>query len=413
MSIQNVVSATNTDRAPHGIGPSSQAVAFSHYIHLAAQLGIDPHRGALVSGGVNEQAWQCFKNIRAIVDSIGHEMDDIVRITIFVRHITDLDAVDGAFKAFFPRYVPARTAIAVAALPMEALVQIEALVSHAAGTVPGAPQTAPLIKVARNTAAAPTSLLSTQTVAFSHYNNLSAQIGIDPQSRELVAGGIGQQTHQCFQNIRAILDSIGHRMADIVKITIHVRDVLEIDAATAVFTGLFASHRPALTAIAVPALPMQAAVQIEAVVAHGDGTPPQAPEDGRNIVIRARNTAAVPGNAGSHSVAFSHYNHLSAQAPIDPPSGAVVAAGVQAQLRQCLRHIEAVLHSTGHARGDLVKVNIYLMDMADLAEVDAACAEFFPDGVPARRVIGVAGLPGAALVHVDAVAANAEGTPPP
>ena len=131
----NAVKATQTQQAPKDLGLSSQTVAFSHYNNLSAQLPINPESGELIAGGVREQAHQCFKNIKAIVESVGHVMTDIVKITIYVRGIKDLDAVDAVYKSFFPTYVPARTPLAVATLPMDALVQIDALVSHGEGTI--------------------------------------------------------------------------------------------------------------------------------------------------------------------------------------------------------------------------------------------------------------------------------------
>ena len=129
MSGYNAVLARTTKNAPKGIGPYSQTVAFSHYNNLSAQLPIDPKSGKLVADGVKKQAEQCFKNIKTIVESIDHVMSDVVRITVFVKNIKDIDAVDEVYKTFFPTYVPTRTIVAVAALPMNALVQIEALVS--------------------------------------------------------------------------------------------------------------------------------------------------------------------------------------------------------------------------------------------------------------------------------------------
>lgn len=70
MSGYNAVLAKNTDNAPKGIGPYSQTVAFSHYNNFSAQLPVDPKSGKLVAGGVKEQAEQCFRNIKAILDSI-------------------------------------------------------------------------------------------------------------------------------------------------------------------------------------------------------------------------------------------------------------------------------------------------------------------------------------------------------
>ena len=411
MSDYNEVSARNTINAPKGIGPYSQAVAFSHYNNISAQLPIDPKSGEIVTGDVREQAERCFENIKAIVDNIGHVMDDIIRITVFVKNISDIDAVDGVFTTFFPNYVPARTTIAVAALPMNALVQIEALMSHGEGTIPNAPQAGDLIKVARNTDNAPKSSLSTQSVAFSHYNNISAQLPIDPKSGKIVAGGVKEQANQCLNNIKAILESIDHVMNDIVRITIFVKNISDIEGAKNVYTTFFPSYVPALTAIAVTALPLDALVQIEAVVSHGDGTPPQAPEDARNIVIKANNTGNAPKGPYSQTVAFSHYNHISAQLPLDPKTGEMVNGCVKEQVGQCLHNIKAIVESVGHVMRDVVKVNIFLKNIEDIYAVDEVYTAFFPGGVPARRTIGVLALPRDALVQIDAVVSNAEGTP--
>jgi len=138
MSGYNALSAKNLANAPQNIGPYSQTVAFSHYNNLSAQLPIDPKTGELVAGGAKEQAKQCFENIKAIVEGIDHVMDDVVKITIFAKTISALDCAKEAYKEFFPKYVPALTAVAVSALTMDALVQIEAVVSHGDGTPPQA-----------------------------------------------------------------------------------------------------------------------------------------------------------------------------------------------------------------------------------------------------------------------------------
>ncbi|MBM7601106.1 reactive intermediate/imine deaminase [Virgibacillus halotolerans] len=420
MSNYNAVSARNTENAPNGNGLYSQTVAFSHYNYLSAQLPLDPKTGKLVAGGIMEQAEQSFKNIKAIVDSIDHVMSDIVRITVFVKDIKDVDAVDEVYKTFFPTYVPSRTTVAVAALPMDALVQIEAVVSHGEGTIPNAPQAGDLIKLTNNTANAPTSSLSTQTVSFSHYNNLSAQLPIDPQTGRLVAGGVKEQTAQALKNIKAILESIDVPFDDIVKINIFLKNLSDTEAVNEVYTTFFpdsaiaraVAYVPARTTVAASALPMDALVQIEAVVSHGDGTPPQAVEDRHGIVIWANNTENAPKSSlSTQTVAFSHYNHLSAQLPLDPKTGELVAGGVKEQTEQSLKNIKAIVESIDHAMDDVVKVNIFLKNIADMDAVDEAYKTFFPGGVPARRTVGVSALPKDALVQIDVIVANAEGTP--
>ncbi|MEI8239650.1 MAG: Rid family detoxifying hydrolase [Actinomycetota bacterium] len=421
MSGYNAVLARNTQNAPTGIGPYSQTVAFSHYNNFSAQLPIDPRSGELVAGGVREQAEQCLRNIEAILDSINHVMSDIVRMSVFVTNIKDVDTVDKVCTTFFPSYVPTRTTVAVAALPLGALVQIEALVTNGEGTIPNAPQSGDLIKLTNNTPNAPTSSLSTQAVAFSHYNNLSAQLPIDPKSGRLVNGGVKEQTAQCLQNIKAILESIDVPFDDIVKITIFLKELADSAAVDEVYSTFFpdsaiartVGYVPARTTVAAVALPLGALVQIEAVVSHGDGTPPQLVEDRHGLITEPNNSENAPKSTlHTQTVAFSHYNHLSAQLPLDPNTGAVVAGGVKEQAKRCLENIKAIVESVDHTMDDVVKVNIFLKNIADIAAVDEIYTTFFSGGVPARRTVGVSSLLHDALIQMDVVVSNAEGTPP-
>lgn len=416
----NVVLARNTEAAPK-CPMASQTVAFSHYNNLSAQLPIDPATGELVAGGVKEQAVQCFANIKAVVESIDHVLNDIVRITIFVKDIRDMDAVDEAFAAFFPTYVPTRTVVAVADLPMGAAVQVEALLTNGEGTIPNAPQAGDLLKYTNNTANAPLSAVSTQTVAFSHYNNISAQLPINPVTGQVVEGGIKAQTAQCLKNIKAILTSVDVPFDDIVKITIFLKDLNDLDAVNEVYTTFFpdsaiaraVAYVPARTVVEAVDLPLHALVQVEAVVSHGDGTPPQAVEDRHGLILEANSIADAPKcKHCTQSVAFSHYNNISAQLGIDPATGALVEGGVKAQAVQTLKNIKAIIESVDHVMEDAVKINVYVKDLADMAAVDEAYAEFFPEGTPARRVVAVNNIVKGADVMIDAIFGNAEGTPP-
>ena len=420
MSNYNAVLARNTEKAPQS-SHHSQTVAFSHYNNFSAQLPIDPKTGKLVTGGIKEQAEQCFENIKAIINSIDHVMNDIVRITIFVTNIKDVDAVNEVYKTYFSSYLPTQTVVAVDALPMNALVQIEALVTNGEGTIPNAPQAGDLIKLTNNTNNAPISSLSTQTVAFSHYNNISAQLPIDPKTGRLVIGGVTEQARQCLKNIKAILESIDVPFDDIVKVTIFLKDFSDLEAVNEVYSTFFpdsaiaraVAYVPARTAVAVSDLPMGALVQIEAVVSHGDGTPPQAIEDRHGIIVEANNTENAPKcSLSTQTVAFSHYNNISAQLPIDPKTNEIVAGGVKEQTEQCLKNIKAIVESIDHVLEDTVKVNIFLKNIGDIAAVDEIYAKFFPGGTPARRIVGVSVLPKNALVQIDVIIANAEGTPP-
>ncbi len=410
MSANIVKVSGSTPSAPMD-STSSQTVAFSHYNNLSAQLPLDPQSGQIVDGDVKAQAKQCLSNIDAIVKSVGHTMDDVVKTTVFVKNISDVEAVDDAYVAFFNGDLPTRTVVAVADLPLDdALVQIDAVVSNGEGTPSQDPLD--LVKVSRNTPTAPTDSASSQTVAFSHYNNLSAQLPLDPRSGQIVDGDVKAQAKQCLTNIKAILESIDHTMDDVVKTTIFLTDIADIEAVNEVFAEFFPGYVPSRTVVNASALPLGASVQIETVVTHGDGTPPQLPEDTKLLVIEASNTVKVPAVPYSHTVAFSHYNHISGQLPVDPATGQIVTGGIEEQAGQCLTSIKAIVESVDHVMDDVVKLNIQVTNMSDIGAVNDVCATFFEGDLPAKTTVGVSAIPLDALVQIDAVVSNAEGTPP-
>lgn len=418
MSDPNVVVARNTDKAPVS-DLYSQTVAFSHYNNLSAQLPIDPATGAIVAGGAAEQAEQCFKNLKAIVESIGHDMNDIIRVSIFLADIMDLSAVEKVQASFFPTYQPARTVVAVDALPQGALVFIEALVDNGEGTQ-SVPQAGDLVKLTNNTHAAPYDAGSTQTVAFSHYNNITMQLPLDPGTGRPILGDVAAQTAQCLRNVKAILTSVDVPFDDIVKVTIFVKNLADASVVDEVYKTFFpdsgiaraVNYLPARTVVPVKDLPYHCDVAVEAVVSHGDGTPPQAIEDRHGLIIEACNTDAAPKCPyATQSVAFSHYNNISGQLPLDL-DGKLIDGTVAEQTAQCLAYVKAIIESVDHAVEDIVKVNVYLADIADLAAMNEAYVAFFGDHKPARKVVGCGELPFGARVMIDAIAGNWEGTPP-
>ncbi|KKF45517.1 RidA family protein [Streptococcus uberis] len=419
MSVNNEVLARNTELAPKTLG--SHTVAFSHYNNFSAQLPLDPKTGQLVEGGIREQAQQCFENLKAVIESIDHVLSDVVRLSIFVKDIQDVDTINLVQKEYFPTYAPSRTVVAVDDLPMQAKVQMDAIISNGEGTIPNAPQAGDLIKLTNNTYNAPVSALSTQTVAFSHYNNVTAQLPIDPKTGRLAIGGVKEQAIQCLKNIKAVLESIDVALDDVVKMTVYVTDLADLDAINEVYKTFLpdsgiaraVNYLPARTVVPVAALEMGALVQMEATVSHGDGTPPQAIEDRHGLIIEHFNTEKAPKcDYSSQTVAFSHYNHISAQLPLAVSTGDLVAGGVKEQAQQCFDHIQAIIESVDHVMADVVKINVYMTDLAAMASVEEVFSTVFAASKPALRFVGVSELPKGAMVQIDATVGNAEGTPP-
>ncbi|MCM3487567.1 Rid family detoxifying hydrolase, partial [Kocuria rosea] len=116
-----------------------------------------------------------------------------------------------------------------------------------------------------------------------------------------------------------------------------------------------------------------------------------------------RETVDAPGAPAavgpySHAVRDGDRLYLSGQAPFHPQTGQVVEGGIEAQARQVFANLAAVLEAAGSSFDDVLKVNVYLTDLADFQVVNAIYAEAFTEPFPARTTIGVAGLPLGAAV---------------
>jgi 2-iminobutanoate/2-iminopropanoate deaminase len=116
-----------TPNAPRAIGPYSQATRAGGLVFTAGQVGFDPSTGELVDGGIAEQTEQVLLNIRAILQASGLDMANVVKTTVFLVDMADFTAMNTAYAAAFGDHRPARSTVAVAALPRGARVEIEAI----------------------------------------------------------------------------------------------------------------------------------------------------------------------------------------------------------------------------------------------------------------------------------------------
>ena len=114
-----------TSKAPRAIGPYSQAVRVGRFVHTAGQIAINPETSQIVSGGVAEQAEQVMRNLQAVLEAAGTSLDNVVKTTIFLRYMKDFSVVNEVYGKYFGAGKPARSTVAVSALPLQALVEIE------------------------------------------------------------------------------------------------------------------------------------------------------------------------------------------------------------------------------------------------------------------------------------------------
>jgi len=116
-----------TDQAPAPVGVYSQGAVGNAMIFTAGQIPIDPVTGAWLNDSIETAARQVLKNVIAVVEAGGGSVDTILKLTVFLKDMKDFAAVNRIFTEFFPGDAPARSAVEVAALPKDALLEIEAV----------------------------------------------------------------------------------------------------------------------------------------------------------------------------------------------------------------------------------------------------------------------------------------------
>jgi 2-iminobutanoate/2-iminopropanoate deaminase len=117
-----------TDQAPRAIGPYSQAIRIGDLVFTAGQIPLNP-AGQLVEGDISVQARQALNNLKAILEAAGASMAAVVKTSVFLATMADFQAMNAVYAEFFPpdQKPPARSTVQVAALPLGALVEIEAI----------------------------------------------------------------------------------------------------------------------------------------------------------------------------------------------------------------------------------------------------------------------------------------------
>ncbi len=116
-----------TTAAPGAIGPYSQAIEANGFVFASGQIPLDPATGVFAIGGVEEQAEQALKNLKAVLAAAGCELSDVVKTTVFLTDMGDFAKVNAVYAKFFEAECPARSAVQVGALPKGALVEVEAI----------------------------------------------------------------------------------------------------------------------------------------------------------------------------------------------------------------------------------------------------------------------------------------------
>lgn len=117
----------STENAPSAIGPYSQAVKAGNMVFLSGQIPIDPETGIFVSQDISEQTEQVLKNLSAVLEAAGSNLNNVVKTTVFLADMNDFGAMNEVYGKFFAENKPARATVEAARLPRDARVEIECI----------------------------------------------------------------------------------------------------------------------------------------------------------------------------------------------------------------------------------------------------------------------------------------------
>jgi 2-iminobutanoate/2-iminopropanoate deaminase len=116
-----------TQKAPKAIGPYSQAIQAGNFLFLSGQIPLNPKTGELVKGDIQQQTQQVLENIKGILESQKLRMENVVKVTIFLKDIENFNQVNEVYATYFPSFPPSRSTVGVAKLPRDADIEIEAV----------------------------------------------------------------------------------------------------------------------------------------------------------------------------------------------------------------------------------------------------------------------------------------------
>jgi 2-iminobutanoate/2-iminopropanoate deaminase len=124
-----ILQAIHTEHAPKAVGAYSQAIRCAEMLYTSGQIGLNPTTGEMVADVVASQAKQVVKNLTAVIEEAGGNLNQIVKVTIFLEDMTDFAVVNQIYADWLGEHKPARSTVAVAALPLAAKVEMDCVVA--------------------------------------------------------------------------------------------------------------------------------------------------------------------------------------------------------------------------------------------------------------------------------------------
>lgn len=361
-----------TETAPARPGLISPGVMVGDVLFQAGQGSRDPKTGQHPEG-FEAQVKQALENLGAVLQAAGLDFSHVVKANVYLTDIKNFSRMNDVYRTYFKSDPPARTTIAVPALPGDSHVEITFIASRNRREVIRPDGLKPIVN-------APYSM----GVMAGDTLYLSGQGSVDPKTGQLVQGPIEAHVKQTLENCGAILKAAGMDFSNVVTANVFLSDMGNFEKMNQVYRSYFKADPPSRTTVGVAALPGETPVEIT-FVAHREAKKAITPE------------GVKPSANFSQAIQAGGFLY---------PAGKVGSGdGIEAQTKSAMEGLGAVLKAGGRDFSDVVEAKVYLTDISDYSKMNEVYRSFFKTDPPARTCIAISKLVGTAKVEITLIAA--------
>jgi reactive intermediate/imine deaminase len=362
---------------PSGV-PLSSAMWVGDTLYISGKGSRDPQTGKHPEG-FEAQVRQALENCGISLREAGLGFSAVVNSNVYLTDIKNFQAMNKVYKTYFPQNPPARTTIAVPALPGDSQVEI---------TFVACRNSVPKAIFPEGVKASPNDLFS-MAVEVGELVYLSGQGSRDYLSKEFPSGGFEAHVRQALDNLGAVLKGAGLDFSNVVKADVYLTDIRNIEKMNEVYKTYFKADRPVRATVEVSALPGDPPIEITLVAAKNTAT-------ARKIVTPEGTSPNMPFSPG---VTLGDRFFLSGKAGF-------AKGGVEAQVKEVMDGQGLLLKAAGLDFSDIVEGKVYLADIQDYAAMNQVYGAYFKGTRPARTCVAVSKLVADSRVEISFVAAK-------
>lgn len=364
--------------APRLGGILSPGIMTGDTLYLAGAGSRDPKTGEHPSG-FEAQVKQSLENLGAVLKEAGMDFSHVVNSNVYLTDIKNFQAMNQVYKTYFPKSPPARTTVAVPALPGGSHVEITFIASRQKGRKQIYP---------KGFKAKPGDLFPGAVLA-GDLLYLSGQGSRDFRTKEFPQGEFEAHVKQTLDNLGANLKAAGMDFSHVVKTNVYLTDMNNFQRMNEVYKTYFKSDPPARTTVGVAALPGEPPIEITFIAS-------KSKNPGQNIV---RPEGDRPNPILSPAVQIGSTLFPSGKAGFAP-------GGIEAQVKEVMDGLGQALKAGGMDFGNVVEAKVYLADIKDYGKMNEVYRSYFKSDPPARTCVAISKLVRDSQVEITFVAAK-------